>query len=167
MDTLVVRMLMLAFSAAGFLLMVFGIPGNFIALGVGVLYYFIMPGQVSKLQLFLMIGLALSGELVENLASLSGAKKYGAGKTGMIGAFLGSLFGGILGTMIAPVAGTFLGVFAGAFLLTFLFEYRLEGKSGEEAGKAGYGALIGKVAAVSYKYSAGLVLIVILGFSLF
>ena len=113
------------------------------------------------------MSLAVSGELVENLVSLLGAKKYGAGKTGMLGAFLGSLIGGILGTLILPVIGTFLGVFAGSFLLTFLFEYRFEGKSTKEAGRAGYGALIGKVLAISYKYSAGLALIVLLGFSLF
>lgn len=167
MDTIIVRILFMLLASTGFLLMIFNIPGNFITLGIGFLYYFVVPGSVSTKQLIIMGVLALSGELVENLVSLLGAKKYGASKMGMLGAFLGSILGGIIGSMILPVIGTFLGVFAGAFLLTFLFEYRLEGRSGEEAEQAGYGALIGKVIAVSYKYSAGIALLVVLGFALF
>jgi uncharacterized protein YqgC (DUF456 family) len=167
MELFIVRLLFMLLSFFGFLLMIFGIPGNFISMGIGILYYFISPGRVSTGQLIALIALAVSGEVVENIVSLVGAKKYGASKMGMLGAFLGSIFGGIIGSMILPIIGTFLGVFAGAFLLTFLFEYRLEGKSTMDAERAGYGALIGKVLAVSYKYSCGVVLLVLLGFILF
>jgi len=167
METFIVRLFFMLLASAGFLVMIFNIPGNFITMGIGVLYFFTSPDRVSTGLLIALIALAVSGELVENLVSLVGAKKYGASKKGMLGAFLGSILGGIIGTMIVPVIGTFLGVFAGSFLLTFLFEYRLEGRSGAEAQQAGYGALIGKVLAVSYKYSAGIVLLVILGFILF
>lgn len=167
MQSFIVRLLFMFLSVISFLLMIFGIPGNFITMAIGILYYFIMPGQVSLGQLIALIALAVSGEVLENIVSLFGAKKYGASKKGMLGAFIGSILGGIIGSMIAPVIGTFLGVFAGSFLLTYLFEYRLEGRSGEEAEKAGQGALIGKVLAVSYKYSAGIVMLVILGFALF
>lgn len=167
MESLVVRILMMILSLISFMLMIFGIPGNFIIMGIGILYYFIAPGMVTTGQLVFLILLAVSGEVVENLVGLLGAKKYGASRVGMIGAFLGSFLGGILGTMIFPVIGTFLGVFMGSFVLTFLFEYRLEGKDTHEASRAGKGALLGKVLAVSYKYSAGVVLLVLIGIILF
>lgn len=167
MESLVVRILMMLVGVISFMLMIFGIPGNFIIMGIGILYYFISPDLVTTGQLIFLILLAVSGEVVENVVSLFGAKKYGASKVGMIGAFLGSILGGILGTMLLPVIGTFLGVFLGAFALTFLFEYRLEGKKSDDALQAGKGALLGKVLAVSYKYSAGIVLLFLLGIILF
>lgn len=77
--------------------------------------------------------LALLAMTLDNLAALWGARRYGAGRAGLWGAFLGGLLGlflGVVGVLVLP------------FLLAWLFEY-LSGRRPEEALKAAWGTLVG------------------------
>jgi len=167
MDNTVMQIILFSLSVAGWLIMIIGFPGNFVPAGVALLYFFLTDGVISLGRLILILVLAISGELVENLIGIIGAKSYGAGRKGMIGALVGSILGGILGSILLPVIGTVIGVFAGAFLLTYGAEKVLEGRSSEDAAKAGKGAVLGKATAVSYKYTAGLVILIVLYQALF
>jgi uncharacterized protein YqgC (DUF456 family) len=60
-----------------------------------------------------LAGLALLSQLLDYLASMIGAKKFGAGKWGMIGAFVG----GLLGLFVGGLFGIIIGPFIGAFIL--------------------------------------------------
>ncbi|GGM98315.1 hypothetical protein GCM10007092_10170 [Thermus composti] len=85
--------------------------------------------------------LALLAMLLDNVAALWGARRYGAGRAGLWGAFLGGVLGlffGVVGVLVLP------------FFLAWLFEY-LSGRRPEEALKAAWGTLVGLMGGVVAK----------------
>jgi uncharacterized protein YqgC (DUF456 family) len=144
----------------GVLLTLVGVPGNFgpvfIALG-----YWLTEGEPRFTGAIVLVFLALaaSGEVVEQFAAIVGAKKFGASKSGMIGAFVGSIIGGVVGTMLVPIIGTVIGVFAGCFAFTLAFEVKFAGRDIVAGVRAGWGAVVGKAAAAAYKYAMGFALL--------
>ena len=85
--------------------------------------------------------LALLAMLLDNVAALVGARRYGAGRAGLWGAFLGGVLGlffGVVGVLVLP------------FLLAWLFEY-LSGRRPEEALRAAWGTLVGLMGGVVAK----------------
>ncbi|MDC7223506.1 MAG: DUF456 domain-containing protein [Spirochaetales bacterium] len=167
MEAIIVKILLFALAAILYLIQILGIPGNFAGPLIALIYLLTTEGPVSWGKFIVMVVLAVSGEIMDGLMGLLGAKKYGASKKGMIAAGIGGFVGAILGGMVVPVIGSVVGVFLGIFLLTFITEYRLEEKDSSEAGRAGKGAVIGKMLALAYKYAAGLIILIILGFALF
>ena len=162
MNYLVVEIAFFILMTAGVLVSILGIPGNFIEAVIALIYLLFGKENTIELRHFILIlCLSISGEVVEQLMGILGAKKFGASKKGMLGAFLGAIIGGIAGSAILPVIGTVIGVFLGCFLLTFIFEYLIEKKDPDSSIAAGVGALLGKVVAVSYKYAAGFVILII------
>lgn len=160
MDATIVEILFFLLSLLGVLIMIVGIPGNFVAVVVALLYtLFGKDGQFGWGMFFVFLGLAVSGEVVEQITGVIGAKRYGAGRIGQIGALLGGFVGALLGTMLLPVIGTVIGVFVGCFGLTFLFEYLFGEKNEAESARAGTGAVLGKAVAIAYKYAVGFVLL--------
>lgn len=101
----------------------------------------------------LLGGLALLALLLDNLAALVGARRYGASRAGLWGAF----FGGILGLFLGVV-----GVLLLPFLLAWLLEY-LSGRGPREALRAAWGTLVGflggMVAKVLVHLAMGLVVV--------
>lgn len=127
-------------SLAGILLIVLGLPGNWllallglagVALGVGWPVF------------FLLLAGAVVAEIAEFLVGLGMARKYGAGRSGMWGAFLGGLAGGILGAPFLPPLGTLAGAGLGAFGGALLLEIGLARRGGREGVRAGTGAFLG------------------------
>jgi hypothetical protein len=87
--------------------------------------------------LAILLLLAVLSQIVEYLASVLGAKKFGASRWGMVGAFLGGMiglfFGGFLGILVGP--------FIGALLLELL-----HGQDLNASMKIGLGTLMGFLA---------------------
>jgi uncharacterized protein YqgC (DUF456 family) len=85
----------------------------------------------------ILLFLVLLTQILDYLASILGAKKFGASRWGMVGAFLGGiiglLFGGFLGILVGP--------FIGALLLELLHGQNLKASM-----KIGLGTLIGFLA---------------------
>lgn len=167
MEILWVKILIFVLCTASVFLMIVSVPGNFIASAVALAYLIFTDGIITGWNFGIILALALLGELLENILSIFGAKKVGASKKGMMGAFLGGIFGAIIGSAIFPVVGTILGVFAGAFILTFLIEWRVEKNSPDSSAKIGLGAMIGKILSVAIKYSFGLIILVIIALRFF
>ena len=77
--------------------------------------------------------LTVCSQFLDNLASLLGAKKFGASRWGIIGAFLGGaagLFAGIAGIIIGPFLGAVIGEMA-------------RGQTMDASLKIGIGTLVG------------------------
>jgi uncharacterized protein YqgC (DUF456 family) len=93
---------------------------------------------------------------VDQLASVMGAKKFGASRAGMIGSFIGAIAGLLIFNIIGLIAGTFLG----AMLSEMLFS----GRNFREGFASGTGALLGFLAGSFFKFMLGVGL---LGYFLF
>ena len=167
METLFVKILFFLVVFVLYTVQIVGIPGNFAGPLVALVYLLTTDVPLTWGRFALMLLLALSGEAMDFLMGVLGAKKYGASKKGMTAAVLGGFAGAMVGGMIIPVIGSVVGVFLGIFLFTFAVEYRIERKDADKAGRAGMGAVLGRLAALAWKYAAGLGILLLLAFPLF
>lgn len=138
-----------AVVALVFLLGLFGtlvpvLPGTLIAF-LGVLVHKLWMGSASVSWSFVVFCgvIAAASLLFDWLFSWWGAKRYGASWKGALGAVLG----GIVGIFIfTPIAGLILGPIIGAVLFELM-----DGRPQPEALRAGWGTLIGNLAAFAVK----------------
>jgi uncharacterized protein YqgC (DUF456 family) len=77
---------------------------------------------------------------------------------------VGGLVGAVIGIPV-PIVGSILGAFAGAFAGAAVFEYTLA-RDTRRAASAGWGALLGRVAATAAKVALGLVIAVVTLFAI-
>jgi uncharacterized protein YqgC (DUF456 family) len=151
--------LLIAASLVGLLLIPLGLPGLWVIL-LGILGY----GYLTDFQTLsvwfigLVLGLALLGEVFESWIGFRYAQKYGGSKRAGWGALVGGLIGAIVGVPV-PIVGSVVGGFVGAFLGAAVFEYSRQRQSGVAA-KAGWGAVLGRAAAVAVKIALGLAMVV-------
>jgi len=95
--------------------------------------------------------LTLATYALDFLSGYFGAKYFGATKWGMVGALLGAVIGiffGIIGLFVGPVIGAIAGEF-------------LAGKKMTDAGRAGWGSLMGNLGGMIAKLGIGLAMIAI------
>jgi uncharacterized protein YqgC (DUF456 family) len=118
------------------------VPATLVILLAAFLHELLVGFRELSLGAWLLLGvLALLAMVLDNLAALLGARRYGAGRAGLWGAFLGGLLGlflGVFGVLFLP------------FLLAWLFEY-LSGRKPEEALRAAWGTLVGLMGGVVAK----------------
>ncbi|MDR2368386.1 MAG: DUF456 domain-containing protein [Deltaproteobacteria bacterium] len=87
---------------------------------------------------------------LDQLATVIGAKKMGAGKAGMIGSFVFA----IIGLIFFSLPGLIIGAFGGAALFEMIFNRQ----ELSQALKAGGGALLGLLVGAFFRFLIGLVL---------
>jgi uncharacterized protein YqgC (DUF456 family) len=95
--------------------------------------------------------LTLAAYALDFLSGYFGARYFGATKWGMFGALIGAFIGiffGIVGLFVGPVIGAILGEF-------------IAGKRMIDAGRAGWGSLLGNLGAMIGKLLIALVMITI------
>ena len=85
---------------------------------------------------------------VDQLASIMGARKFGASRAGMIGSFVGA----ISGLIIFSLPGLILGTFFGAVAAEMIWEKR----EIKDSLASGAGALVGFLAGSLFKFMMGL-----------
>lgn len=90
--------------------------------------------HITGTTLIILFILMLFTHLIDYISSVVGARKYGASRMGIIGAFIG----GIIGLIIFQLPGIILGPFIGAFVGELLV-----GQNFEQALKVGIGTLVG------------------------
>lgn len=136
----------LMFSCA-FLSLV-GIPGPLI-ISITILIYGIATEftTVTPMVICIYIVLGLLGLVIDNIFSIYGAKKLGASKYGMLGAFIGIFLVIVLG----PV-----GIVIGPLLGALTFEMIFANKIFDQALKAGLGAVIGLLTGIIAKTVLGI-----------
>ena len=129
------------------------LPGTTIILAAAVIHR-IMLGPEKSIgwrTIIVLVLLTLATYVIDILGGYFGAKYFGATKWGTFGAILGALVGlffGIVGLFVGPVIGAIAGEF-------------VAGKRMIDAGRAGWGSLLGNLGAMLGKLVIGLAMIAI------
>ena len=133
-------------------MMVMGVVGGFVPVlpgGVlifaGILFYAWATAfrLVDGWWILVFLLLTLASYLMDYVATVWGARRYGASKAGAIGALLG----GIVGFFTLGVVGVFIGPFLGAVLGELV-----GGQSLIQAGRAGWGTVIGLLISIFLQF---------------
>jgi hypothetical protein len=154
------------------------LPGNWIIAGFAALFAWLVPAAATQgvtwTTVFVLIGLALLGEIVEFGAGAAGAAKHGASKRGValsiVGAIAGSILGLTAGLPMIPVLGPFIGALVGGAAGAFFGAYLGEGWKGRpesERVAAGRGAFSGRIWGTVGKLAIGAVMLAILAWDAF
>ena len=152
-------LLLLGAGLAGLALIPFGLPGLWVIV-LGILGYGWLTGftTLGTGYVILVLVLALLGEIAEAWIGYRFARRYGGSRRAGWGALIGGLVGAVVGVPI-PLIGSVIGGFVGAFAGAALFEYS-QARRTEGAARAGWGAVLGRAAAVGIKMGIGVVLVV-------
>jgi uncharacterized protein YqgC (DUF456 family) len=129
------------------------IPGTTIILAAAVIHRIMLGAEKSVgWWSIAMLGLlTLLTYLLDFLSGYFGAKYFGATKWGMFGAVLGAIVGlffGVIGLFVGPVIGAVAGEF-------------IAGKRMIDAGRAGWGSLLGNLGGMIGKLVIGLTMVII------
>ncbi|MDD6180616.1 MAG: DUF456 domain-containing protein [Desulfovibrionaceae bacterium] len=145
-------------SLLGFVLLlnIFGLPANWIILGLVALWRYLHPAATDMGVLFFagMAGLAVLGEALEMGVQVLKARRYGSSSSGTIAGMVGAVAGAIL---LAPLffgLGALIGALAGAWLGCFLMELG-RGRPAAEAVEAAFGAMMGRFLGTVCKCGTG------------
>jgi len=127
------------------------LPGTTIILAAAIVHRLVLGAEksIGWKTIVVLVLLMLVSYLFDFLGSYFGAKYFGATKWGALGAVLGmvvGLFFGIIGLFAGPVIGAIAGEF-------------IAGKRMIDAGRAGWGSLLGNVGATAAKLIIGLAMI--------
>jgi uncharacterized protein len=127
-----------------------GLPGSPLVLAGAVAHrLYFGAATVSNTVLAVLVVLALVALLLDFLATMLGAKKFGATWRGALGAVIGGVVG-----LFFSLPGIILGPFIGATLFELLGR-----KEFKPAAKAGAGAVVGLLLGVVGKCSIGVIVI--------
>ena len=139
-----------------------GLGGNFIILVAAVALALATHFQmVSVSALLVMAAMVAAGEILEAILGSLFARRYGASKWGMAGAFAGGIIGAVPGTAVMPVLGSLVGSFLGAAAGAFLCEW-WQRRQLDPSLRAGWGATLGRLASIFIKMAIGLAMVVYL-----
>jgi uncharacterized protein YqgC (DUF456 family) len=146
-----VAVILFAVGLIGTVLPVF--PGTIIILAAALLHRMMLGPErsIGWRTIVVLVLLALLSYALDFLSGYFGARYFGATRWGMFGALLGALIGiffGIVGLFVGPV----IGVVAGEFIA---------GKRMIDAGRAGWGSLLGNLGAMIGKLVIALAMITI------
>lgn len=133
-----------------------GAPGNWIMIAVlaaGAWY-----DRVGWLVLVICVCLALVAEVLEFLLVKRMSDRYGGSRKAFWGAILGGIVGVVIG-MPVPIIGSIIAGFAGSFAGAALVTY-MEAKDMGQAGRVGWGVLLGRMLAATVKTAAGIAILV-------
>ena len=146
---------LLASAAIGWLLTLFGMPGNWFIVGAAALYAWLGPaGGALALEwntVIVLAAMAGVAEALEFAAGMVGARRAGGSGRAAWYSLFGSLVGAIAGAavglplpIVGSLAGTILGAAAGAMGGAVLAEYTI-GSSREHSLKVGQAAFWGRL----------------------
>ena len=129
------------------------LPGTTIILAAAIIHRLMLGAEksIGWKTIVVLVLLTLLSYVFDFLGSYFGAKYFGATKWGAFGAIIGALVGlffGIIGLFVGPVIGAVAGEF-------------IAGKRMIDAGRAGWGSLLGNMGAIIGKLVIALVMILI------
>lgn len=110
------------------------LPG-YILQFITVFLWFILFDKFNLMTVCFLFVFMFITSFIDNIANLLGAKKFGASKWGIAGAFLGGI--------LSLISGLFWGILILPFLAAFAFEILFDKKDLKKAFKAGLGTFAG------------------------
>lgn len=143
----------IAFGVAVFIILI-GILGTVLPALPGIpliwlsmLVFALIEGfeRVNAAFLGVTLVVAVAAEAADHLVRVWGARRYGAGRAGAWGTFLGAV-AGLFFLPLGLIIGPFLGALVGELLA---------GRSFDEAFRAGWGGLVGTLGSVVTKFVIG------------
>lgn len=138
---------------------VFGLPANWLILGLTALWQWLMPGPGLGVFFWTMMTvLALAGEALETGLQVLKARKYGSSTSGTFVGMIGAIIGAFVFAPVFWGIGAFIGALAGAWLGCMLMEL-LSGKPAHEALNAAFGTLMGRFLGTICKIGIGAAMI--------
>jgi len=153
--------LLILFNAVWLLLVLFGLPGNWLIVISTCLFAWWRweDGVFSIYTLIAIVGLAVLGELFEFLGGVHGAKRAGASWQGSLAAIAGAVAGAVAGTFLIPMPlfGTVLGACIGAGLATWSVELS-RGRKMDESVCCGVSAGLGELFGITMKVIVGIII---------
>jgi uncharacterized protein YqgC (DUF456 family) len=157
--------LVILVSWVGVLLTAVLLPGMWLVVLAALGAMLVMdPAPMSWWVVGAVVAVAVLGEIAEFGSSAAGARTFGASKTGMTGALIGSIAGAIGGTVLIPipVVGTLVGAVAGAGIVTAMAERGVAGRSWKESTASATGAAAGRAVAVLLKTALAVIQAIVL-----
>jgi len=137
----------------------FGLPANWIILGIAGLWTLTVPSSAMTLAILgILACMALAGEILDFAMLIWGSKKYGGSGKGTFGGMIGAFAGAILGIPFFLGVGAFFGALFGAYLGCLAVEL-LRGVPGEAAATAAWGALLGRFGGIILKIAFGFAMV--------
>ncbi|MDR1777767.1 MAG: DUF456 domain-containing protein [Desulfovibrio sp.] len=139
------------------LLNIFGLPGNWVLLGLTALWKLAHPSDVQMDVWFwvMMAGFAVAGEILEFSLQIVKARKYGSSSSGTFAGMIGAIAGAIL---LAPLffgLGALIGALIGAWIGCFFTEWIIRGRPVPESLLAAMGAMVGRFLGTVCKCGVG------------
>ncbi len=149
---------------AGLALVPIGLPGLWVMLGAGLLFWILVPAGGIGLGTFLVAAaLVVVAEILEYTIAGRYTRKYGGSRRASWGAIVGGIVGAVIGVPV-PVLGSLVGAMVGAFVGAFAGELSVHRALRNDPTRVATGALIGRAVAAAAKSGLGvLVAIVLLG----
>ena len=158
--TILAIALLIGLALVGLAMIPLGLPGLWVMVG-GILAYGWLTGfrTVSVVMIAIILAIAFLGEIIDNWLGFRFAKRYGGSTRSGWGALLGGLVGAVIGVPVA-IIGSVIGAFLGSFIGAAVFELSYSRHAGVAA-RAGWGAVMGRIAAAAVKIALGIVIAVI------
>lgn len=147
----------------------FNLPGTWLMILFPVILEWWKPGQFmfSWTVLFVAVGFAVLGEVIEFAMGAAGSRYAGGSKRAAALAIVGAFIGGIVGTALpVPIFGTLIGACAGAFAGSIAGDV-WAGRPLSLSLEAGQGAAVGRFWGTIAKFSIGAIIWLILAIAAF
>ena len=145
----------------GIFAIILGMPGTLIIL-VDVILYALITGfeRIGILMIVLLIIISILAEAMDFALGMSGAANFGITKRGIMASLIGSIAGAAVMTPVLLGFGTVIGIFLGGFA-GFLIVELIRQATLKSSLRAGYGAILGRVAGTLMKGFCALIMIVL------
>jgi len=146
-------------QVAGLLMVPLGLPGTWLqVIAIGAFSY-ATHWRAGWFIFAVAVALAAVAEVIEFMMGGRFARKYGGSRRAAWGAILGGLVGAFMGFPL-PIIGSVIGAFIGAFVGAAVLEMTA-GAEARAALRVGWGAFVGRLAAVAMKSAVAVMIGVI------
>jgi uncharacterized protein YqgC (DUF456 family) len=159
--------LLAAALLGGLLLVPIGLPGLWIMLGAGLLYWILLPaGGIGVVSFLIASALVVIAEVLEFTIAGRYTRQYGGSRRASWGAIIGGIVGAVVGVPV-PILGSLVGALIGSFAGAFVGELTVHRDTRNNPTRAATGALLGRAVAAATKSAIGVgVGLVLLGSAL-